>query len=75
MQNVTRKGYIEMLKEELDYYMGAVEGLKDNRKSLPDKEVVDRIIYCRTHQTLDNGIKFLALNAIRKHRGIPYPAF
>ena len=79
MQNVTRKGYIEMNLAELKYYMDAVEILKDDKKSLSD----DRITLVLRHfhetpvekRTIEDGIAFLITNAIRKHRGIPYPAF
>ena len=79
MQNVTRKGYIEMNLEELDYYMDAVEILKDDKKSLSDERVI--LVLRNFHETpvekrtIEDGIAFLIVNAIRKHRGIPYPAF
>ena len=66
-----------MLKEELDYYMDAVEILKDD-KSLSDEKVI--LVLRRFHETpaekrtIEDGINFLIVNAIRKHRGIPYPA-
>lgn len=79
MQNVTRKGYIEMNLAELEYYMDIVEILKDDKKSLSD----DRITLVLRNfnetpaekRTIEDGIAFLIVNAIRKHRGIPYPAF
>ena len=79
MQNVTRKGYIEMNLAELKYYMDVVEILKDDKKSLSDERVT---LVLRNFnetpaekRTKDDGIIFLIVNAIRKHRGIPYPAF
>ena len=66
-----------MLKEELDYYMDAVEILKDD-KSLSDEKV---ILVLRNFnetpaekRTIEDGIAFLIANAIRKHRGLAYPA-
>ena len=66
-----------MLKEELDYYMDAVEILKDD-KSLSDERI---ILVLRNFnetpaekRTIDDGITFLIVNAIRKHRGLAYPA-
>ena len=64
--------------EELDYYMDAVEILKDD-KSLSDDKVI--LILRHFHETpaekrtKDDGITFLIINAIRKHRGLAYPAF
>lgn len=66
-----------MLKEELDYYMDAVEILKDD-KSLSDEKVT--LVLRRFHKTpaekrtIEDGITFLIVNAIRKHRGLAYPA-
>ena len=79
MQNVTRKGYIKMLKEELDYYMDAVNYFKDDKKSLSDERVI--LVLRHFHETpaekhtIEDGIAFLIVNAIRKHRGLAYPAF
>ena len=79
MQNVTRKGYIEMNLAELDYYIDAVEILKDDKKSLSDDRIT--LVLRNFHETpvekrtKDDGITFLIANAIRKHSGIPYPAF
>lgn len=64
---------------ELEYYMDIVEILKDDKKSLSD----DRITLVLRNfnetpaekRTIEDGIAFLIVNAIRKHRGIPYPAF
>ena len=67
-----------MLKEELDYYMDAVEILKDDKESLSDERVT--LVLRRFHETPaekrtnDDGISFLIANAIRKHRGLAYPA-
>lgn len=67
-----------MLKEELDYYMDAVEILKDDKKSLSDEKVT--LVLRRFHETpvekrtIEDGITFLIVNAIRKHRGLAYPA-
>ena len=67
-----------MLKEELDYYMDVVEILKDD-KSFSNEKVI--LVLSHFHETpaekrtKDDGITFLIANAIRKHRGIPYPAF
>ena len=67
-----------MLKEELDYYMDAVEILKDDKESLSDEGVT--LVLRRFHETpaekrtIDDGINFLIVNAIRKHRGLAYPA-
>ena len=78
MQNVTRKGYIEMNLAELDYYMDAVEILKDDKKSLSDERVT--LVLRNFHETpvekrtIEDGITFLIANAIRKHRGLAYPA-
>ena len=79
MQNVTRKGYIEMNLAELPYYMEVVEILKDDKKTLSDERVT---LVLRNFnetpaekRTKDDGIIFLIVNAIRKHSGIPYPAF
>ena len=66
-----------MLKEELDYYMDAVEILKDDKKELPDEMVI--LVLRRFHEipvekhTIGDGIDFLIANAIRKHRGLAYP--
>ena len=66
-----------MLKEELDYYMDAVEILKDD-KSLSDEKVI--LVLRRFNETpaekrtMEDGISFLIANAIRKHRGLAYPA-
>ena len=66
-----------MLKEELDYYMDAVEILKDD-KSLSDEKVT--LVLRHFHETpvekrtIEDGITFLIVNAIRKHRGLAYPA-
>ena len=68
-----------MLKEELYYYMDAVEILKDDNKSLSDEKVT--LVLLRFHETPvekrtnDDGISFLIANAIRKHRGLAYPIF
>lgn len=65
-----------MLKEELDYYMDAVEILKDD-KSLSNEMVI--LVLRRFHETpvekrtIDDGVDFLIVNAIRKHRGLAYP--
>jgi len=65
-----------MLKEELDYYMDAVEILKDD-KSFSNEMVI--LVLRRFHETpvekrtTDDGIDFLIANAIRKHRGLAYP--
>ena len=65
-----------MLKEELDYYMDAVEILKDD-KSLFDEGIT--LFLRRFHETpaekrtREDGIAFLIVNAIRKHRGLAYP--
>ena len=65
-----------MLKEELDYYMDAVEILKDD-KSLSDEKVI--LVLRRFNETpaekrtREDGIAFLIVNAIRKHRGLAYP--
>jgi len=65
-----------MLKEELDYYMDAVEILKDD-KSFSNEKVI--LVLRRFHETpvekrtIDDGIDFLIANAIRKHRGLAYP--
>ena len=79
MQNVTRKGYIKMNLAELEYYMNVVEILKDDKKTLSDERVT---LVLRNFnetpaekRTIEDGIAFLIVNAIRKHRGIPYPAF
>ena len=67
-----------MLKEELDYYMDAVETLKDD-KSLSNEKVI--LALRRFHETpvekrtIEDGISFLIANAIRKHRGLAYPIF
>ena len=67
-----------MLKEELDYYMDAVEILKDDKKSLSDEKVIlvlrDFNETPAEKRTIDDGITFLIVNAIRKHRGLAYPA-
>lgn len=65
-----------MLKEELDYYMDAVEILKDD-KGLFDEGIT--LFLRRFHETSaekrtrEDGIAFLIVNAIRKHRGLAYP--
>lgn len=66
-----------MLKEELDYYMDVVEILKDDR-SISDEWIT---LVLRgfneipaEKRTREDGISFLAVNAIRKHRGLAYPA-
>lgn len=65
-----------MLKEELDYYMDAVEILKDD-KSLSDEKVTLFLLRFNEtpveKRTIDDGITFLIVNAIRKHRGLAYP--
>ena len=71
-----RERVILMLKEELDYYMDAVEILKDD-KSFSNEKVI--LVLRRFHEipvekrTNDDGITFLIANAIRKHRMLPYP--
>ena len=67
-----------MLKEELDYYMDVVETLKDAKKEFSD-EMVTLIILNFLEvpvekRTNNGGIAFLIANAIRKHRGLAYPA-
>ena len=64
---------------ELEYYMDVVEILKDDKKSLSDERIT---LVLRNFnetptekRTIEDGIAFLIVNAIRKHRGIPYPAF
>lgn len=66
-----------MLKEELDYYRDAVEILKDD-KSISDEWIT---LVLRSFnetpaekRTREDGIAFLVVNAIRKHRGLAYPA-
>ena len=65
-----------MLKEELDYYMDAVEILKDD-KSLSDEKVTLFLLRFNEtpaeKRTIDDCISFLIVNAIRKHRGLAYP--
>ena len=67
-----------MLKEELDYYMDAVEILKDDKESLSDERVTlvlrDFNETPAEKRTREDGIDFLIANAIRKHRGLAYPA-
>ena len=67
-----------MLKEELDYYMDAVEILKDDKESLSDERVTlvlrDFNETPAEKRTMEDGISFLIANAIRKHRGLAYPA-
>ena len=67
-----------MLKEELDYYMDVVETLKDAKKEFSD-EMVTLVLrgFNETpaeKRTNNGGIAFLIANAIRKHRGLAYPA-
>ena len=66
-----------MLKEELDYYMDAVEILKDDKESLSDERVTlvlrDFNETPAEKRTREDGIAFLIANAIRKHRGLAYP--
>ena len=66
-----------MLKEELDYYMDAVEILKDDKESLSDEKVIlvlrDFNETPAEKRTREDGIAFLIVNAIRKHRGLAYP--
>lgn len=63
---------------ELEYYMDAVEILKDNKSRLSNKMVI--LVLRRFHETpvekrtKDDGIAFLIVNAVRKHRGLAYPA-
>ena len=77
-QNVTRKGYIKMNFAELDYYMDTVETLKDAKKEFPDETVILIIRLLLEvpveKRTIKGGIAFLIANAIRKHRGLAYPA-
>lgn len=66
-----------MLKEELDYYMDAVETLKDAKKEFSD-EMVTLVLrnFNETpveKRTIEGSIAFLIANAIRKHRGLAYP--
>lgn len=67
-----------MLKEELDYYMDAVEILKDDKKSLSDERITFVLHNFNEtpaeKRTIEDGISFLIVNAIRKHRGLAYPA-
>lgn len=67
-----------MLKEELDYYMDAVEILKDDKESLSDERITlalrDFNETPAEKRTIEDGISFLIVNAIRKHRGLAYPA-
>ena len=63
---------------ELDYYMDAVETLKDAKKEFSD-EMVTLVLrnFNETpaeKRTIEGGIAFLIANAIRKHRGLAYPA-
>ena len=63
---------------ELDYYMDVVEKLKDAKKEFSD-EMVTLILrnFNETpaeKRTTEGGISFLIANAIRKHRGLAYPA-
>ena len=57
--------------------MDAVEILKDD-KSLSDEKVI--LVLRRFNETpaekrtMEDGISFLIANAIRKHRGLAYPA-
>lgn len=67
-----------MLKEELDYYMDAVETLKDAKKEFSDEMVILILRHFNEtpaeKRTIEGGIAFLIANAIRKHRGLAYPA-
>ena len=77
MQNVTRKGYIKMLKEELERYEEVFDRLKDDESRLKNSVLIKYLSYLAKvpmkYRDNDDGITFLILNAIRKHRGIPYP--
>lgn len=67
-----------MLKEELDYYMDAVETLKDAKKEFSDEMVILILRHFNEtpaeKRTIEGSIAFLIANAIRKHRGLAYPA-
>lgn len=62
---------------ELDYYMDAVETLKDAKKEFPDETVILIIRLLLEvpveKRTIRGGIAFLIANAVRKHRGLAYP--
>ena len=77
MQNVTRKGYIEMNFAELERYFDVFNKLKDDEKEFPNKKVALTILHYHVakEHTNDDGIAFLIANAIRKHRGLAYPIY
>lgn len=63
---------------ELEYYMDVAEILKDDEE-LSNRDILLSILHYHRkpieERTNDDGITFLIVNAIRKHRGIPYPTF
>ena len=63
---------------ELEYYTDVVETLEDAKKEFSD-EMVTLVLHNfnetpEEKRTLEGGISFLIANAIRKHRGLAYPA-
>lgn len=66
-----------MLFHELERYAEAFERLKDDESKLKNSVLVRYLSYLAKvpvkKRDNDDGITFLILNAIRKHRGIPYP--
>lgn len=73
-----RKGFTDMLYHELERYAEVVEKLKDDREKLKDTVLMRNLfnLTMTPDEEKDNeyGINLLILNAIRKHRGLPYPA-
>ena len=63
---------------ELERYYSIFNKLKDDTENFPDRKVT--LVLRRFHETPaekrtnDDGISFLIANAIRKHRGLAYPA-
>ena len=63
---------------ELERYFEVFNRLKDDEEFY-NREILLIILHYHRKpvekRTKDDGITFLIANAIRKHRGIPYPAF